>query len=255
MSFIEKPNLPANNVKTIIIDSRASSDICKGLVSHGIQVLKTLPHPYVYEAISCHPDVFIHHLGQNRIIYAKGTDINLLHSLDELGFILIEGKAVLTSQYPGCIAYNAARVGDYLFHNLKYTDPVLLFEAERVGVKPVHVNQGYTKCSVSIVDEKSIITSDKGIYKAAISCGIDVLLIEPDNSIVLNGLNMGFIGGSSGLIGNKKWAVTGNIRRLKSYDAIINFLGRRGIEAVCITEGSVTDIGSILPILQCNERI
>ena len=40
-----------------------------------------------------------------------------------------------------------------------------------MGVRLVSVSQGYTKCSVAVVDDHALITSDNGIAVAARECG------------------------------------------------------------------------------------
>jgi dihydroorotate dehydrogenase len=109
----------------------------------------------------------MHHLGSEKIIYAPGTNTEFLDALKAYGFRLIEGKTVLSDSYPGNIAYNAARVGNYAIHNFRYTDPLLKDMLEKTGVEFINVKQGYSKCSICIVDQNRIITSDKGIEKAA----------------------------------------------------------------------------------------
>jgi len=135
------------------------------------------------------------------------------------------------------------------FHNLKYTDPVLANELISEGVELVHVNQGYAKCSISVVDDSSIITSDPGIAKAAEKKGLDVLLTETEEEIKLPGVKYGFIGGSSGLIDERKWLLTGDILNLKSSEKIIQFLQKKSIDIVYLPGEPVVDIGSIIPLM------
>ena len=173
----------------------------------------------------------------------------MLKALEFYGFKLIEGSTMLRPRYPYDIAYNVARVGKFAFHNLKYTDFVLKKELEKAGVELVHVNQGYTKCSVSVIDANSIITSDKGIAKAASKKGLDVLLIKPEENILLPGLGHGFIGGSSGMINRDKWMVAGDFETLESCGNIKKFLEKKGISCVFVRNQPVIDIGSIIPLL------
>jgi hypothetical protein len=102
----------------------------------------------VYEAISYHPDILLCHAGGNSIVYAPGTDAGFVGELSGLGFKLLEGRTTLKDRYPENIAYNAARVGKYVIHNFKYTDPLLKELFEKEGLDFIHVNQGYAKCSI-----------------------------------------------------------------------------------------------------------
>lgn len=249
MSFIKLPNLPDDNVKAVLIDGRADEEIVNSLSKHGASIVETCPHPNLYKAVSGHPDMFLHHVGDGRIVYAPYTEKKTLDCLKNLGFELVQGLTELSSKYPRNIAYNVARVGNCAIHNLKYTDRVLRDELEKQQVKLIHVNQGYTKCSVAVVDDNSIITSDCGIARVLEREGIEVLLIEGEDRIVLPGLSMGFIGGSSGKIGYNKMAFTGNLNTLKFGAEIKYFLKRKNIDIVCLNDGQVIDIGTIIPIL------
>jgi len=198
MEFFRAPNCPHKQVTLAVVDGRLSKPVETALAVRGITAVKTKKHRNLYEAVSFHPDMVIHHLGDEYIVYAPGTDEWFLHTLSGLGFKLIKGEACLAPAYPYDIAYNVARIGNVAMHNLRYTDTILKNELLKRDVKLVHVNQGYTKCSVSVVDENSIITSDSMIAGEAERNGINALLIKQQNRIVLNGLNHGFIGGSSG---------------------------------------------------------
>ncbi|TYQ17028.1 UNVERIFIED_CONTAM: hypothetical protein Cloal_3629 [Acetivibrio alkalicellulosi] len=248
MNYLVTPNLPKNSVKVVLVDGRIETELEKSLNSYGIDCIKTFPLSPLYKAISGHPDILFHHIGKNIIVYAPGVCQTTINSLSNLGFKLIMGRSILTSKYPGNICYNGARVGNYLFHNTKYTDEVIKSCALEMGVEIVHVNQGYTKCSISIVDENSIITMDKGIAKVAEKKGLQVLLIDEDG-IELEGLNKGFIGGSSCLINKKVWAISGNIEMLKSRNKIYNFLDEKGFDVISLTKKLPKDVGSIIPLI------
>ncbi|HAA43773.1 MAG TPA: hypothetical protein DCE02_07235 [Ruminiclostridium sp.] len=248
MNFLDIPNLPEKKVNLVLVDGRIGQDIEEKLMSLKINYIKTKPLDSLYPAISYHPDIFFHHLEKNIIVYAPGVCKEILKKLHSLGFELLEGKSRLTSKYPGNICYNGARVGKYFFHNTKYTDSVILEHLKKKDIEIVHVNQGYTKCSVSVVNENSIITMDRGIAKVAEKKGLDVLVIDEDG-ILLPGIQNGFIGGATCLIDDKKFAVAGNIYRLKSAMKIIDFLSQKGIEHVSLSEEPVTDIGTIIPLL------
>ncbi|MCX8128567.1 MAG: hypothetical protein N3I35_00515 [Clostridia bacterium] len=250
MNFIKIPNIPAAPVKRVIIDGRAGAKIEASLKENGLEIIRTNEHKGLYASVSHHPDMMLHHLGEEYIVYAPGLSSYMIEILKDYGFMLLRGQSRLESKYPGNIAYNAARVGNVVFHNLKYTDPVLKQELEKRGVRLVDTKQGYAKCSISVVNEKAIITGDKGIEKAALENGIEVLLLEQDENIMLPGMNYGFIGGSTGLIGKNKWAITGKLETIKSFDKICNFLNKYNMEIVSLSDERVIDVGSIIPVVQ-----
>ncbi|MDQ2086425.1 hypothetical protein RBH29_08275 [Herbivorax sp. ANBcel31] len=248
MNFLDNANLPKKKVNLVLVDGRINYDLEKSFLMLGINHIKTKPLYPLYQAISCHPDIIFHHLEKNVIVYAPGICKKILKKLYDFGFELLEGKCELGSKYPKNICYNGARIGNYFFHNIKYTDDVIMKYLKKIGVEIVHVNQGYAKCSISVVDERSLITMDKGIAKAAEKKGLDVLLIEEDG-ILLEGMDKGFIGGSTCLIDKNKWAICGNIEMLKSEKKLRDFLYRKRVEIICLGNKNPVDVGSVIPIL------
>ena len=248
MQDISNPNLPKGKVTYVVIDGRADNDILKSLSALNINAILTQRHPDVYEAISYHPDIMLHHIGFNRIVVAPNTPQPLIDSLENLGMKIIAGATKLKEKYPATIPYNVARVGKFAFHSTKYTDPVLRRLLEEEGVLLIDIKQGYTKCLTCIVDERSIISSDAGICNAAKEVGIDTLLIEQDEAISLKPFNMGFFGGATGLVSPNTLAVTGNIKNMKSFAIIEDFLKMRGKKLAFLSNKGAIDLGSILPI-------
>lgn len=153
-------------------------------------------------------------------------------------------KFLLHYDYPGHAIFNGCSTGKYFIHNLKYTGPELLKAVRNEGQIEVHVNQGYAKCSCVVVDEDSIITADRGIYKAAVGAGMEVLLINP-GQIILKGQPYGFIGGASGKVGNSI-VFNGDITRHSDYENIRDFIESRGLEIVYFPQYRLTDIGSVI---------
>ncbi|AFK87210.1 MULTISPECIES: DUF6873 family GME fold protein [Thermoanaerobacterium] len=243
---LKNPYVPDKKVSHVIIDGR-HYDVAESLRKMEIDVIMTKRHGSLYEAISYHPDMIVHNAGDGQIVLAPDVDENFVEEIKKLNLEVIFGKTVLSRNYPDNIAYNVARLGDYAFHNLKYTDPVLRKVLEKKGVKFIHVNQGYTKCNMAIVDNASFITSDAGVYKTASKEGFDCLLIE-QGGIKLNGFDYGFIGGASGLIDKDVFCIAGDLRYHGEYKKIIDFMKYKNKEIIFLTSGEVKDIGSIIPL-------
>jgi len=249
VQFVANPNLPEGPVSLVVVDSRISDVSARSLEKLGARVMRMPAHPALYDAVCCHPDMMLHHIGDGIIVHAPETDEKLLDELRTYGFSLVQGQKTLTGTYPGDIAYNVARIGKYYFHNLRYTDPVLANLLERQNIEPVHVAQGYTKCSVLAVDENSIITADAGIANAAAGKGFDVLFLKCADSIRLPGLNYGFIGGACGMLSEKLLAINGALRKMRDNESFISFLSKRHIQIAELSDEDVTDIRSILPLM------
>lgn len=248
MNFIDIPNIPKEKVALAIADGRISNNVEKAFEDNGIKIIKTKAHPSLYDSVAFHPDMFLHHIGGQIIVYAPGTSEDTVRELEEYGFQMVRGETELKYKYPANISYNAARVGKFVFHNTKYTDKVLKDFFMKLDLEIVHINQGYAKCAISIVDENSIITMDRGIANIADKKGLDVLVIEEKN-IQLPGLDYGFIGGSSGLIDKDKWAVAGNFETLNCCREIFTSLNKKGKKIISLSDQTVVDIGSLIPVL------
>jgi hypothetical protein len=249
MKYIKEPNLPEGKAALAVVDGRIGRKAEEALQALGVRLIRLRPHPGLYEAVSCHPDMMLHHVGGNVIVYAPGTDAEAVSKLEAYGFRMIKGSSVLAPEYPYDIAYNVARVGKWYFHNLRYTDEQIKLLMDQLGIEPVHVEQGYSKCSILPVDGNSIITTDIGIARAARNKGIEVLLLECGDSIRLPGLDHGFIGGSCGMISDTACAVNGSIDKLRGSDEMLSFLSERNKTIVQLSDECVTDIGSIIPLL------
>lgn len=248
MKFIHTPYLPNGPVGLVVVDGRIGKEIEERLAGLGIKLIKTRRYPGLYDAISYHPDVMLHHLGDEFIVHAPGMHPEVVDAFLSSGFKMIRGQTELGPKYPYNIAYNVLRIGNLAFHNFKFTDSVLKDQLEKRGVELINVRQGYAKCAVSIVNENSIITADSGIAKAASNKGLDVLLIKPQYNILLPGLDCGFIGGSTGLLDADKWAISGSMEKLEAASGIKSFLKDKNMKAISLCDEYILDIGSIIPL-------
>lgn len=245
--FLQTPYIPHKNVTSVLLDYRAGKDIVAALGSLNIEVLHTARCGELYAAIDGHPDIVMHHVCGNKIVVAPNVFDRLEPVLSKKGFAMTKGSTWLIRKYPGNIAYNVLRIGSTAFHNTRYTDRKILEEYERNGIKTVHINQGYSKCSVCIVNEKAIITSDVKIAGLAEKYGIESLLIKP-GGIELEGLDYGFIGGASGLLSHDLMGFSGKLEKIEEHDKILSFLASKGISVKILSEKQIVDIGSIIPL-------
>lgn len=206
------------------ISKKSNESLIRYLEKKGISLNLVGPIPSVDMSIDSHPD----------ILYCKLKD-------DE---VFMGDENLLLSKYPGDIRYNACSTGKYFIHNLKYTDEKLLKRAKEIDLKLVDVKQGYSKCSIVVINEDSVITYDEGISKALISEGLNVLLISPGH-VKLDGFDTGFIGGASGRIGDEI-IFNGNLKLHPDFDRIDKFICSRGLKLKYFAEYELTDIGSII---------
>lgn len=159
---------------------------------------------------------------------------------------VIKGDTHLMQDYPCNIAYNGVRFGNNFFHNLRYTDKKILEILGENNVKLHNVRQGYTKCSVLKIDERTAITSDVGIKRALDNASIDTLLIQP-GGILLEGYDTGFIGGCGFSYKNTVY-LTGRLEQHPSFGKIADFLNKKFMQVDYLTDIKIFDVGSIIPI-------
>lgn len=245
--FITEPNLPTSRVLTVI--TAPEKRTTKALSSMGITCITTKESRDLSPPVNKHADMLCHHLGGKHIaVYNDQTE--LIKKLINLGAVIIKPQKNLQADYPNDIALNVLRLAKLSFGKINSIDPKLLsYYSSSQEVETVDVKQGYTKCSVCVVDEKSIITSDKSIAQKARERGINVLLISP-GYIELKGYEYGFIGGTCGKIHKNILAFAGDIKTHPQSDDIINFCMERSVSVISLHNGPLQDIGSIIPIIQ-----
>lgn len=200
----------------------------------------------LYSSIASHPDIQCFVMDSKKLVVHPQFEQNTIKTLINNNINVLVGKKQLQETYPENISYNAVRLGKKFIHNLKYTDDTILSEIQKLDFEFINVKQGYTKCSLLVVNDRSIITSDGGIAKSLVEHDFDVLLISP-GYIILPGLKYGFIGGACGTIHEKKLIVfNGDINTHPDGRKICRFIKSRGMDYFCINTGSLVDVGSIL---------
>lgn len=227
------------------VDYRINPKSAETLRSIGYEVVKTHQSKKLYNAVCGHADMQLCKIRDNLAVAAPGTYEYLEKSVFEAK--IYPGLTEIGGMYPWDIAYNAACVGNRLFCNEKYTDGEILRICRENGIDIVDVRQGYAKCSICIVNDNAIITSDSGVAKTAEKCGLDVLIVD-DGNVALEDFEHGFIGGATGLLKPGLLAVNGNIERHASCNAVIDFCARNRTEIVCLNKDEITDVGSIITL-------
>ncbi len=247
---MKNPFIPIKKANIVIVDGRIDKQSIIALKKMNLKVVPTTKCNEVYDAISYHPDIVLHPINYNTLVVAPNVFDYYEDKLYGMGINLIRGEKVLGGEYPNNIAYNVGRVCGGAVHNFKYTDKVLLYYFKKQYLELIHVNQGYSKCSMAVVDEKAIITSDYGIYKELIKHNIDVLLIRP-GYIVLENFDYGFIGGVCGNLSPNEIIFSGSYEHHIDGHKINKFLKKYNKVPIIINKKPMVDIGTIIT-LYCN---
>lgn len=244
------PFIPIEDGNVAIVAGNANSEIIDSLKRLGMHIISTVKCIDVDDSIAYHPDIVIHPINYNTLVIAPNVFDYYQDRLERFNLRLIKGERKLVGKYPLDIAYNVGRVYGRAIHNFKYTDEVLKFYLKKEGLEFININQGYTKCSMAIVDENSIITADVPIYNILKNLGYDVLLIKP-GYIHLEKQDYGFIGGSTGNFSKDKMFFSGILDSHPDRNEIQKFIHKKNKKIIYLSKKTITDIGTIIS-LNCN---
>ena len=225
------------------VDYRTTEEEINSLKNLNYDVIKIPKDNNLYEAINGHTDIQLNILNRHTIIVNKNINLSFKKLLKTKNINFIESDSTLSFKYPSNISLNAYITDNYLVHNLKFTDKKILDYCK--NKKIIHVNQGYTKCSILPLREKAIITNDTGIYNTLKSENFDILLL-PFGDIELSGFNYGFIGGVGGMISNDSMAFFGSLDNYAFGNEVKKFLYKYDIKPIYLSNTKLIDRGSLL---------
>lgn len=228
----------------IIVSDDLYPESRKKLESFGIEVCFSFCNANVSTPLQKHTDMQIVQIGDKYVCapesYEYYKSITGKYNLE-----LIRGNTELSSNYPADVAYNITVTERVTVHNFKYTDAII---KENLSVQNfVNVSQGYSKCSLCVVNDSCFISSDAGIITALNNNGCNVLEITP-GFVKLPGFDYGFLGGASFKLGDNILGFNGNIEMHPDYDKIMKFCKSSGVEVISLSEQSLMDIGSAVII-------
>ena len=230
-------------VKYIIVAKNMPQMAKDNLIKLGFNLIDSAELKTVHKGLKYHPDMQIVK-GDNCYICAPECYDYYKPYFEMLKIKLFKGEKSPGKKYPSDVLYNVAVVGDYAVHNFNYTDKQFINNS---NFKQINVKQGYSKCSICVVSETAVITSDEGIANTLVKYDIDVLLVSA-GSIDLSPFEYGFIGGASGLVEKNKLAFCGNISLHPEYEAIYNFCKKYNVEIINLSLEKPCDIGTIICI-------
>jgi len=242
------PYIPSKAPRSVIIDYRASDEIINYFKKNNIEVIKTVKCSDLQEPVNGHPDMVMHPIDEKTFVVAPNVYDYYYDIFKSKGIKVIKGGKTLSRNYPEDIAYNVARVGKYAVHNTHHTDQVLKYYLEEANIEFIHVNQGYSKCSVASIDENKAVTSDASIHEKFKLYNIDCMYIDPE-IVHLKGYNYGFIGGCIGLINEKIFLSTGKISDDDILIKLKKFIHSSGYIYEEASSQQIIDLGSIIPII------
>lgn len=206
----------------------------------------------VYEEISSHVDIYISKI-KDTLIIEKAMYDNIKEKVLDNDICIVRGNETVKNPYPNDILYNVCVIGNNAIHNFKYTDKKLLEIIDKKGLNKININQGYSNCSIAVIDDNSAIVSDKKIANMLQGYGIDTLYIDEKLDIKLldkkgNYSKMsGFIGGAIERMENNV-IVFGDLNKIDKENKIRNFITSRNLNVIDFKGFDVIDYGGIIKI-------
>lgn len=239
----------SENSGTVLIGEKYAGLFDSALQNLGVTPLYVPDNPSVDRRLSGHADLSVFYGGGERVFLAPHLrETAFHHRLLQLGFEPVFPKIIQGAEYPQDVQLNACVAGKWLIYSSKSTaNEIVDYLTINLRMQPVPVRQGYAGCAVCPVDERSLITADRGIARAAARKGMDVLLIAP-GYVELPGFSTGLIGGAAFRLPGGHVAFTGVLDGHPDRENILTFLRRQGLKAVFLTDRPLFDIGSAIPL-------
>lgn len=230
--------------KKVIIDKRMRKIEKKRIQDMGYEIIEIPTNKNVYTEISSHVDIFVCRVRDEIIVEPTQNFKDISN--------LVFGEEKVLMQYPQDIKYNVCIIGKKAIHNLKYTDEILKKELINKGFELINTTQGYTNCSIAVINDKSAIVTDKGLNKILQKHGIETLYLNNELNIkLLNGNKYsnkkGFIGGCISRIGNKIM-VFGELEKIDPENKIRKFIQERNLEIIDFNGLDIIDYGGLIEV-------
>ena len=218
------------SVKVTIVLSEEHPQFHAALRRRGMHTLAVRRCDLLDSPVASHADMQLLALDTKTVLLSPYQP-QLKAQLSQLGLTVLTGPA-LEKEYPRDVPYNALRLGNHYICNHK------------LGCREIAVKQGYASCSTCVVDERSIITADAGIARAATAAGLCVLQIRP-GFIQIPKYDTGFIGGCSGRTDDAV-IFTGKLESHPDGAQMRSFIRIRNLQIVELADGPLIDIGGMI---------
>ncbi len=236
----------------ILIDGRMRNKEKNMLKYLGYKLVEIKKSINVYPEISSHVDIFALKIGDT-LVCEKNAYSDLAFMLKNSEYNIVSGKEEIEQNYPEDIKYNVCIVGRYAIHNFKYTDKTVLKILKDGDYELINVDQGYTNCSIAVIDDSSVITTDRKIAEKLIANNFSVLYLDYTPDIKLldeygNYSNMnGFIGGAIGKVDNNI-IIFGDLCKIDRENKIREFIESRNLKLIEFEGLDVIDYGGIVEL-------
>lgn len=222
-----------------IIDARSPKQAIERL-SQEFEICLFNTNNITYDALSGHPDVFIHQID-NTFILAPNIPQEYIDVFNQNNIPFSFGTTLVGKTIESSTQYNCLANSHYIFHKKNSTDSSIIKHAEHK--KFISLPQAYTRCNMIGITDTAFITSDKGIEKKLQDHSFDYCYVDPSN-ILLPPYSHGCFGGCCGIFKNKIYII-GSLQHLENKKEITHFIQKQGLEVVELYDGQLYDGGGI----------
>ena len=244
------------NKPLAIIGEGSNNFIKNGLSEKGFNVLILPADSRLAPQVSSHADMLLLKIDNtvfcNKYYYENNKSI--FEVISSYGYKITPLNFEVSSKYPNDVALNQAVIGRYILGRKESCAKEVLAYAEQHKYAYCSIKQGYAKCSTLIINEKAIISADKGIIDLAESLGINALKIDNGvNEITLDGYDYGFIGGASALYESNVFFF-GSLSLHTQANKISDFCKSNGVFPISLGESPLCDVGGAIILPYLNEK-
>ena len=235
-------------MRIAIVDERMPSEAKRRLFTEGFYIIeapraKALPAP-----LSSHPDMLFFAHEKTIISSAEYCDENP-HFFEDItklvpGVILKLTDESFYAEYPRDAIFNALVIGDKIFLKEDSVSRKIIEYASDAGLKICSVKQGYPACTTLPLSKNHAITADLGMKKALEKKGVEITLID-NGDISLPPYKYGFIGGASGVFGDKLYFI-GDYKLHRDRAKIEAAARAVGLSPISLCSAPLIDLGRII---------
>lgn len=227
--------------KLVLVDDRIINSVHDALLPFAERIIGFKSEGITYNAVSCHPDVFIHQ-GVNTNIIAPNTPTEIIQHFDNLDIPYQFGQAMVGTDLVGSTPYNCITTETSLLHKKGFTDNVILNNNPQLNF--INLPQAYSRCTTLVLRDGVAITSDLGVQKALCAHGWEVLYFDPSEIQIMDHRN-GFFGGCCGIFNNTIFTL-GDPLLHKDGEQFIALISSYNSEIQALTTEELYDGGGIL---------
>lgn len=230
--------------KNVLLGEKYCEQLSPAIKNLGYNIIPVPDNPDIDPRLSGHADLSLFYDNCGTIFaaeYLKQSEF--LTKIKDFRFNIQFIGEKQNKKYPKDAQLNVCQLGDKFIYNPKTASPALVCHLEKQGREGIACRQGYSRCSICVVNDNSLITSDSGIAKICREHDIDVLEISPGH-IALDGFDYGFIGGTSIKLSDGLIAFTGSLAKHPQNNEIIAFIESKGEKIIFLTDCPAFDIGS-----------